>query len=113
MRKMISTMSGMWALWDYEQYKNIDSFEDWEDLFLSDESIEKQIDLATFVPINMHIDGTYQFEVKINEKLTERENKYILKKSEKYLLKTNGLVFISGIECISNNVRDDEALKVE
>lgn len=32
-RKILSTNSGMWALWDYEQYKDITTLEEWENAF--------------------------------------------------------------------------------
>lgn len=112
LRKKIYTMAGMWSLWDFKQYNNINSYEEWENLFLNDKDIVKQIELSKFVPIYLHTDGSYLFEVKINEKLTERENKYVVKKSQKYLLKSDGEVILSGIEFISNSVNEDEVIKV-
>lgn len=111
--KAIATMSGMWALWDYEEYKNITSLEQWEKCFLEDEEILKQIDISKLIPINIHSDGCFQFRIKINEPLDNRENKYILVKSDKYLLKSSGTTILSGIESIAGNVRDDKCIKFE
>ena len=66
LEKDISTMSGMWALWDYEEYKNISSVEEWEKSFLEDSDIEKQIDISKIVPINIYSDGCFKFNIKIN-----------------------------------------------
>ena len=33
------TNSGMWALWDYETYKDVDDYDKWEPLFCEDEDI--------------------------------------------------------------------------
>lgn len=111
--KAVSTMSGMWALWDYEQYKNINSLEEWEKCFLEDEDILKQIDISKIIPINIHSDGCFQFRIKINKPLDERESKYVLVKSNEYLLKSNGTTILSGIENIVCDVRDDECIKFE
>lgn len=110
--KALATMSGMWALWDYEQYKNITSYEEWEKHLLEDADIEKQIDMAKFVPVYIHSDGCYQFRVKVNETLDKRERKYVMKQSEEYLFETNGTAVVSGIDNIDGNVRDDECIKL-
>ena len=112
-QKELNTMSGMWAVWDYEAYKFVDDYDKWEPLFCEDEDIIKQIDKNTFVPIYVHEDGIRAFDVKIDEDLNEREKKYIITKSEPYLLNSTGRVHISGIECIASNVRTDEAITVE
>ena len=111
LEKDISTMSGMWALWDYEEYKNISSVEEWEKSFLEDSDIEKQIDISKIVPININSDGCFKFRIKINEALNERENKYVLAKSNEYLFKSSGTAILSGIENIAKNISDDECLK--
>ncbi len=112
LEKDLSTMSGMWVLWDYEEYKSINSIEEWEKFFLENDDIEKQIDISKIVPININSDGCFKFSVKINEKLNERENKYILAKSNEYLLKSNGTTILSGIESIAGDVSDDDCIKM-
>ena len=111
--KAIYTGSGMWILWDYEQYKGIDSYDDWEPVFLEDEDIEKQIEIAKAVPINIHSDGCFQFRIKVNEELDERESKYVCVKSEEYRLVTDGVIVLSGLENIYGNVTEDECIKVK
>ena len=112
LEKTLSTGCGMWALWDYEEYKNITSYEEWENLFLSDNDIIKQISNSKFVPIYIHTDGIFQFRVKINEQLSEREQKYVIATSEEYLIKTEGRLYLSGIEYIGNEVKEDEGIRL-
>ena len=111
LEKDLATMSGMWALWDYKEYENISSMEEWEKSFLEDSDIEKQIDISKIVPIYIHSDGCFKFRIKINEVLNERENKYILAKSNEYLFKSSGTAILSGIENIEKNISDNECLK--
>lgn len=111
--KAIYTSCGMWMLWDYEEYKNIDSYDQWENIFLEDEDIIKQIDKEKVVPINIHCDGCFQFRVKINEELNDREKQYIVNKSDEYLLDTSGCIILSGLENIYNDVKESESIKIE
>lgn len=106
-KKELSTMSGMWGIWDYDTYKDIDDYEKWENLFCEDEDIEKQIAAKTFVPLYVHENGKRAFTVKINGQLSEREEKYAFMKSDRYLIKTNGKIVISGIENINAQIRED------
>lgn len=106
-RKILSTNGGMWALWDYEQYKDITTLEEWEKCFCNDCDILKQIDISKIVPVNMNSDGCYEFEIKIDEALSDRESKYIYIKSEEYLFETDGTAIFSGIEHVDSDVGDD------
>lgn len=111
LEKAIATNSGLWGLWDYYQYKNVNSYDEWEKLFCEDKDILKQIDISKFVPININSDGCFQFRIKLNEPLDERESRYILVKSDEYLLNTDGTVILSGIENIDCAVRDNECIR--
>ena len=73
-KKAVSTSSGMWGLWDYEEYRVVVTYEDWDALFCEDDAIKQQIAKAKFVPINIQSDGCFQFRVKIDETLSSREN---------------------------------------
>ena len=109
----LSTSSGMWALWDYDTYKMVDSYEAWEPLFCEDEDIEKQIAKHTFVPIYIHEDGCCAFTVKINEALDEREEKYLCVKSEAYLFHINGKAILSGIDNIASSVSEADGISID
>lgn len=112
-KKDLSTGCGMFGLWDYEAYKNIDDYDKWEPLFCEDEDIEKQIERKHFVPVNIHSDGCFGFVLKIDDELNEREQKYVCVKSEEYLLKTSGKVVLSGIEHIDGGVKDNKAVIID
>lgn len=109
-KKNLETDSGMWALWDYKAYKNIDAYEKWEPLFCEDESIKKQIEQKSFVPIYIFEDGCRAFTLKINGELTEREQKYCCVRSEEYLFYSDGKAVLSGIDHIDAGVTEDEAI---
>lgn len=113
LEKALSTDCGMFGLWDYNNYKDIISYDDWEEVFLEDQDIIQEIKTNRFVPIYLHSDGCFQFKVKINEPLTERESKYVLDKSENYLFSTDGTAYLSGIEFISDTVKENEGIKLD
>lgn len=112
-KKNLTTGSGMWGLWDYETYKEIDNYEKWEPLFCEDEDIQKQIDKKAFVPIYIFEDGCRSFTLKIDCELSNREQKYVCVKSEKYLFYSKGRSVLSGIDCIDTSVSEDEAIIFE
>lgn len=106
----LDTASGMWALWDYDTYKNVNSYEEWEPLFCEDQDIEKQISKHAFVPINICEDGCYAFAVKVNEPLSDREEKYLCVKSEEYLFHSNGKAIVSGIDHIESSISEKHCI---
>ena len=112
-KKDLNTSSGMWGLWDYETYKEIDEYDRWEPLFCEDEDIIKQIENNTFVPVNIYEDGCRAFTLKIDMELSEREEKYYCVKSEQYLFCSNGKMILSGIDYIDKDVSDDEAIIID
>ena len=109
-RKDLTTGSGMWGLWDYETYKEVNDYEKWEPLFCEDEDIKKQIAKKAFVPIYIFEDGCRAFTLKIDCELSEREQKYVCVKSEKYLFYSNGKSVLSGIDAINTNLSEEEAI---
>lgn len=111
MDKSLFTHRGMWALWDYEHFKNITTIEEFENTFNSEEDVENQVKLGKFVPVYVHANGEFQFRVKINEKLTQREKKYISATSKTYLFETDGKCYLSGIELIDNIVLENEVME--
>ena len=109
-RTNLTTGSGMWALWNYEAYQNVNDYEKWEPLFCEDEDIKKQIEKKVFVPIYIFEDGCRAFSLKIDCELSEREQKYVCIKSEEYLFYSNGKSVLSGIDSINTNVSEEEAI---
>lgn len=103
-KKNLHTASGMWGLWNYNEYKHIDDYDKWEPLFCEDEDIVKQIESWNFVPIYIFEDGCRSFTVRVDEELSEREKDYICVQSEEYLLKSTGKVIVSGIDEINQTL---------
>ena len=113
MQKELATGSGMWALWDYDTYKEIDDYGKWELFFCENDDIKKQISKNYFVPIYIFEDGCRSFTLKIDRDLTEREQRYICVQSEPYLFNANGKIILSGIEYINKTVSEEEAIILE
>ena len=113
LKKDLNTNSGMWALWDYETYKNVDDYEKWEPLFCEDEDIETQIENKAFVPINIFEDGCRSFVLKIDEELNEREKTYMCVKSEEYLFYSKGKAILSGIDAVNTELADEDAIIID
>ena len=113
MDKSLFTHRGMWALWNYDHFKDITSIEEFENTFKNLDDIEKHIKLKKFVPIHVHTNGEFQFRVKINEKLDKREKKYVSENSGVYLFETTGKTYLSGIELIDNIVFDNEVIELD
>lgn len=111
--KAISTASGMWGLWDYAEYITVTSYTEWENLFCEDEDIKKQIIKNKFVPIYIHSDGCFQFRVKLDEALNDREKQYVLVQSEEYLFDTSGKAILSGIENIDKAFSDENGISLD
>lgn len=112
-KKDLLTNSGMWALWDYQTYKEVDEFDKWEALFCEDEDLEKQIENKSFVPVDIFEDGCFSFTLKVDEELSEREKNYVCTKSEEYIFYSNGKAVLSGIDVINTEVTTEEAIMID
>ena len=112
-RKTLLTNSGMWILWDYSSYSYIDSYDDWSDVFEEEEDIVKAIERKKIVPINIGSDGVFDFSVKLNEELTEREKKYLLVSSKNYVINSSGKLMLSGIEYIDGAIKENNYISIE
>lgn len=108
--KAVSTSCGMWGLWDYEEYRTVVTYEDWDALFCENDAMKQQIAKAKFVPINIHSDGCFQFRVKINKTLSDREKQYVFMQSQEYLFESSGQVVLSGIEAINRAVNASDGI---
>lgn len=113
MNKTLFTHCGMWALWDYNHFKHINSIEEFENTFRNEEDVENQVKSNRFVPIYVHSNGEFQFRVKVNEKLDKREKKYTTVSSKPYLFETDGKAYVSGIELIDNLIFDNEVIELD
>ncbi len=111
-KKVLVTGSGMWGLWDYNEYKNIQSYDDWDKLFCEDDDIKGEILKSKFVPININTDGCFEFCIKLNEVLSDREKQYVVVQSEKYQLITDGVLYLSGLEFINKDINETNTVAI-
>lgn len=112
-RKTLSTNSGMWALWDYLTYNYINDYGDWAEAFEEEEDLVRAIEKKSFVPININSDGAFDFVVKVNENLNDREKKYLLVTSKNYVIDSSGKLILSGIEFINGEIKEKNYISIE
>ena len=112
-KKTLSTNSGMWGIWDCNTFKHIDDYDKWADSFEEDADIIKRIEDKSFVPINIGGNGVFGFEVKFEEKLNDRESKYVLVSSEKYVIKISESLKVSGIEYVGKDTKESNCITLE
>ena len=106
-RGVYPTDSGMHCLWDASAFAGVTDYPSWERELLDDADIVRHIRAGDLVPLNIQSDGAVEVEVRIEEpgallELTERELKYLVVRSDPYLLRSRGLVHVSGIEYVSS-----------
>lgn len=83
LRKTLVTDSGMHCLWDALYFSIIQDYDSWENELLEDEDIIKHISKGSFVPINIHSDGAFEFEIRVStseefQQLSERKKNTLL-----------------------------------
>jgi len=108
--KSITTDCGMWALWDYAAYEQVDSYDAWQENFCEDEDIARQVETGRFVPVNIRTDGCFAFRVKVDEPLDDREREYVAAASGEYLFRTEGTAVLSGLENVTGAYREVSAI---
>jgi hypothetical protein len=99
----VGTSAGMFALWRVSRFAGITDLDEWEDEVADEESLARVIAESALVPVNIGGDGAYQFAVRGVEALgdlTEREARFLVVSSQRYLLISDGLVALAGIEAI-------------
>ena len=114
-KKVLDTRSDMWCVWNPEIGKGINSYDEWEDKFYEDINLIEFIKKQLFVPININRSGSFEFSVRINDSnnLTPREKNCFIISSNNYLIKSDGKLYISGIEYIEETVNDIHVLEIK
>ncbi|MDR1284822.1 MAG: hypothetical protein LBJ88_01315 [Campylobacteraceae bacterium] len=102
LKKVLDTSAGMWCVWNPGIGKGIISYEKWEEKLIENKNLIKLIQEKLFVPINLNTDGAFEFTVRINDSdiSTQREKSCFVTSSNNYIIESNGLIYISGIEYI-------------
>jgi len=114
-KKVLDTRSGMWCIWNPKIAKGVNSYEDWEEKFYEDDSLLELIKEKLFVPINLQNNGALEFIIRIapQKTLSEREAKYLLTTSNNYLIESDGILNVSGIEYIEETINESHVAEVE
>lgn len=95
---LVSTDSGMCALWQPEHFDGVTSLDEWEDEVAEDAALERHIAAGAFVPVNVGGDGAFRVIVRAGG-LTHPERAVRLVSSEPaYLLVSQGQVALGGLE---------------
>ncbi|XVV10936.1 hypothetical protein ACQP2X_39780 [Actinoplanes sp. CA-131856] len=93
----------MFALWQPEYFDGRAGVDQWDSLFTDDTAIADFVAEGVFVPINLGIDGGFQFVVKVGQGeslISERESEYIAVSSEPYRFVSHGNGVLSRLELV-------------
>lgn len=99
----VGTSAGMFALWRLSRFAEVTELDDWEDEVADEESLVEAIEEGALVPVNIGGDGAYEFTVRgvrALGSLSEREERFHLVSSQPYLLVSDGLVGLGGLEAV-------------
>jgi hypothetical protein len=95
----------MFGVWRASAFDHVNDLDRWEDEVAEDSALEAQIAVGAFVPINIGGDGAFQFAVRGVEalgNLSDRERSHLLVSSEPYLLVSDGVLELGGIEAVGS-----------
>jgi hypothetical protein len=101
----VATSAGMFGVWRASAFEHVNELEQWENEVAEDSALERQISAGAFVPINIGGNGAFQIAVRGVEaagNLSERERMYLLVSSEPYLLVSDGVLGLGGLEAVGN-----------
>jgi hypothetical protein len=101
----VATSAGLFGLWRASAFDHVNELDQWEEEVAEDEALERQISAGAFVPINIGGNGAFQVAVRGVEtpgSLSERERSYLLVSSEPYLIVSDGVLEIGGLEAVGN-----------
>ncbi|MFI6101090.1 hypothetical protein ACIA8G_36565 [Lentzea sp. NPDC051213] len=101
----IATDAGLFGLWRSSAFSHVVSLDQWEDDVAEDASLLQHIARGAFAPINIGGDGAFQFHLRGTQEpgnLTARERSHLLVSSQPYLLKSDGLLELGGLEGVGS-----------
>ncbi|MBN9523083.1 hypothetical protein J0H58_31975 [bacterium] len=96
------TACGMHCLWDQAPFAGVTDYDTWARELLDDADIGRHVGAGHLVPLNIGSDGAMEVEVRVRAAgLTEREEKYLIVRSDPYRLLATGPVGVSGLEHVA------------
>lgn len=98
----LMTDSGLHLIWDRAYFSAVRDYDTWAKELEEDEPVRRHIAAAHIVPIDIHSDGAFTFEVRAESAsmppLSEDEKRRTLVRSEPYRFACLGHLDVSGIE---------------
>ncbi|EHR61152.1 hypothetical protein [Saccharomonospora cyanea] len=107
----VATSAGLFGVWRASAFDHVNELEQWESEVSDDSALERQIAAGAFVPINVGGNGVFQVTVRGVETpgiLSERERSYLLTSSDPYLLVSDGVLELGGLEAVGNYIDADK-----
>ncbi|NNU26934.1 hypothetical protein [Isoptericola sediminis] len=102
----VRTDAGLFALWRTSRFSEVAGIDEWEDRVAGDSALAAVIAEGALVPINIGGDGAYEFTVRVVSELgtlTEREEAFRVVSSQPYLLVSDGMVALGGLEAVGED----------
>jgi hypothetical protein len=87
----------MCGLWQPEGFADVLGIGDWEDRVADSEALGRRITDGLFVPLNVGGDGGWQVDLR-SDGLSSRKERHLLVSSDPYLLVSEGVVELGGLE---------------
>lgn len=103
--RAVATSAGLFGIWRASAFDHVSELGQWEDEVAEDSALERQISVGAFVPINIGGNGAFQVAMRGVEapgNLSERERSYLLVSSEPYLLVSDGVLQLGGLEAVGS-----------
>jgi hypothetical protein len=98
----LGTDSGMHLVWDRAYFTEVRDYDTWSKELEEDQAIRVHIAAGHIVPVNIHSDGTFTISVRTEStsmpRLSEAEERHVVRRSEPYRFVCQGHVDVSGIE---------------
>ncbi|MEU1051926.1 hypothetical protein ABZ397_05105 [Streptomyces sp. NPDC005876] len=101
----VATSAGLFGVWRASAFDHVNELDQWENEVAEDSALERQISVGAFVPINIGGNGAFQVAVRGVEapgNLSQRERSYLLVSSDPYLLVSDGVLELGGLESVGN-----------
>lgn len=101
----VATGAGLFGVWRPSAFDHVNELDQWEDEVADDTALERHISAGAFVPINIGGNGAFQVAVRGVEApggMSERERSHVLVTSEPYLLVSDGVLELGGLEAVGN-----------
>lgn len=101
----VATSAGLFGVWRASAFDHVNELDQWEDEVAEESALKRQISAGAFVPISIGGNGVFQVAVRgvgAPGNLSDREQSYLLFSSEAYLIVSDGVLELGGLEAVGN-----------